>query len=75
MVLNSSVKRNVSTKNREEVGDRETGEGRIFAYATRGRCKKGRGTEGEGGEGEKCDSPLTFSRPPNPLPSSTPKRA
>ena len=71
MVLNSSVKRNVSTKNREEVGDRERGEGRIFAYASGAGAKRG----GGGGEGEKCDSPLTFSRPPNPLPSSTPKRA
>ena len=30
MVLNSSVKRNVSTKNSEEVEDRERGEGRII---------------------------------------------
>ena len=75
MVLNSSVKRNVSTKNREEVGDREGGEGRIFAYATGAGAKRGGGLRGRGGEGEKCDSPLTFSRPPNPLPSSTPKRA
>ena len=74
MVLNSSVKRNVSTKNREEVGDRERGRGRIFAYATGAGAKRGGGLRGRG-EGEKCDSPLTFSRPPNPLPSSTPKRA
>ena len=74
MVLNSSVKRNVSTKNREEVGDRERGEGRIFAYATGAGAKRGGGLRGRG-KGEKCDSPLTFSRPPNPLPSSTPKRA
>ena len=30
MVLNSSVKRNVSRKNSEEVEDRERGEGRII---------------------------------------------
>ena len=66
MVLNSSVKRNVSTKNIEEVGDRERGEGRIFAYASGAGAKRG------GGEGEKCDIPLTFSLPPNPLPLSTP---
>ena len=49
MVLKSSVKRNVSTKNREEVGDRERGEGRIFAYATRAGAKRGGGLRGRGG--------------------------
>ena len=49
MVLNSSVKRNVSTKNREAVGDRERGGGKDICICHRGRCKKGRGTEGEGG--------------------------
>ena len=49
MVLNSSLKRNVSTKNREEVGDRERGEGRIFAYATGAGAKRGGGLRGRGG--------------------------
>ena len=49
MVLNSSLKRNVSTKNREEVGDRERGEERIFAYATGAGAKRGGGLRGRGG--------------------------
>ena len=69
MVLNSSVKRNVSTKNIEEVGDREGG-GKDICMAA-GQVQKGEGGWGGGGEGEKCDSPLTFSLPPNPLALST----
>ena len=45
MVLNSSVKTNVSRKNSEEVGDRDRGEGRIIMQVCiyqRGRSKKGR---------------------------------
>ena len=48
MVLNSSVKRNVSTKNSEEVEDRERGEGRIFAYARGAGSKRGGGLRGRG---------------------------
>ena len=48
MVLNSSVKRNVSTKNIEEVGDRERREGRIFAYASGAGAKRGGGLRGRG---------------------------
>ena len=48
MVLNSSVKRNVSTKNIEEEGDRESGEGRIFAYASGAGAKRGGGLRGRG---------------------------
>ena len=42
MVLNSSMKRKVRTKNSEEVGDRESGEGKIFAYPA-GQVQKGEG--------------------------------
>ena len=48
VVLNSSVKRNVSTKNIEEVGDRERGEGRIFAYVSGAGAKRGGGLRGRG---------------------------
>ena len=36
------MKRKVRTKNSEEVGDRESGEGRIFAYPA-GQVQKGEG--------------------------------
>ena len=67
MVLNSSVKRNVSTKNIEEVEDRERGEGRIFAWQ-RGRCKKGRGAEGEGEKEKSAIAPSPFPFLLIPLP-------
>ena len=63
MVLNSSVKRNVSTKNSEEVEDRERGEGRIImqvCICQWGRCKKGRGTEGEGEREKSAITPSPF---------------
>ena len=60
MVLNSSVKRNVSTKNREEVGDRERRGGKDICICHRGRCKKGRGTEGEGGREKSAIAPSPF---------------
>ena len=62
MVLNSSVKKNVSTKNREEVGDREGGggEGRIFAYATGAGAKRGGGLRGRGGREKSAIAPSPF---------------
>ena len=60
MVLNSSVKRNVSTKNREEVGDRERGEGRIFAYASGAGAKRGGGLRGRGGREKSAIAPSPF---------------
>ena len=47
MVLNSSVKRNVSTKNIEEVGDREGGrEG--YLHGSGAGAKRGGGLRGRG---------------------------
>ena len=44
MVLNSSVKKNVSTKNREEVGDREGGGGKEgYLHMPPGQVQKGEG--------------------------------
>ena len=42
MVLNSSVKRNVSTKNIEEVGDREGGR-EVYLHMPAGQVQKGEG--------------------------------
>ena len=41
--------RKTGRKNREEVGDRERGEGRIFAYASGAGAKRGGGLRGRGG--------------------------
>ena len=43
MVLNSSVKKNVSTKNREEVGDREGGGKEGYLHMPPGQVQKGEG--------------------------------
>ena len=68
MVLNSSVKRNVSTKNSEEVGDRERGGGKDICICQRGRCKKGRGAEGEGEKEKSAIAPSPFPFLLIPLP-------